>query len=118
MRLAYFQEEEEEGVQRVLNLGDIIDGKCADVERWGGIVVEEEEGEGEEKKIGDDGVRVRTSVGHDAIDDVLEALGSYSADRILQCIPTGITSCTNCPDAILGRSSPYPSNWSRLRTSS
>ena len=79
---------QEEGVQCVLNLGDIIDGKCADVERWGGIVVEEEGGEGdeevevEEEKEGD-GVRVRTSVGHDAIDDVLEALGSYSAGRIL-----------------------------------
>ena len=74
---------QEEGVQCVLNLGDIIDGKCADVERWGGIVVEEGDGEGAEKKRGDDGVRIPTSVGHDAIDDVLEALGSYSAGRIL-----------------------------------
>ncbi|KAL3806912.1 hypothetical protein ACHAXA_008922 [Cyclostephanos tholiformis] len=71
---------QEEGVQCVLNLGDIIDGKCADVERWGGIIVEKGVEEGAEEKNRDG---QRGSVGHDAIDHVLEALGSYSAGRIL-----------------------------------
>ena len=79
---------QEVGAQCVLNLGDIIDGKCADVERWGGtaaavVVVAEGGGEGdgngeEEKKDGGGG-----GVGHEAIDDVLEALGCYSAGPIL-----------------------------------
>jgi manganese-dependent ADP-ribose/CDP-alcohol diphosphatase len=74
---------QEEGVQCVLNLGDIIDGKCADVERWGGAIAEEEEeqekrrGGGDKKKSGG-----RVGAGHDAIDDVLEALSTYRG-RIL-----------------------------------
>jgi manganese-dependent ADP-ribose/CDP-alcohol diphosphatase len=60
---------QEERAQCVLNLGDIIDGKCADVERWGGTTVGGGGGGG--------------GVGHEAIDDVLEALGSYRAGPIL-----------------------------------
>ncbi len=74
---------QEEGVQCVLNLGDIIDGKCADVERWGGTaaaaIVVTEGGAEEEKKDGGG----CAGVGRDAIDDVLEALGSYRAGPIL-----------------------------------
>ncbi|KAL7555126.1 hypothetical protein ACHAWF_018761 [Thalassiosira exigua] len=75
---------QEERVQCVVNLGDIVDGKCADVERWGGVVDSDGEGGGggfasdeEEKKTGG------THVGVDAIDDVLRALSSYDAGRIL-----------------------------------
>ena len=80
---------QEEGAQCVLNLGDIIDGKCADVERWGGqttvaaTVVVAEGGGGEEKKVGGGGGGGGGGVGHEAIDDVLEALGSYRAGPIL-----------------------------------
>ena len=64
----HFQEEE---VDCVINLGDIIDGKCADVQRWGGEVNEEEITDGE-----------KICVGHDAIDNVLQSLSAYSG-RIL-----------------------------------
>ena len=86
-----------ERVQCVLNLGDIIDGKCADVERWGGgsgsgSLKEEEaekkdeeattmENDGEEKTAKQDSNVV--SVGHDAIDDVLEALSIYQVGKIV-----------------------------------
>jgi len=69
---------EEEQAQCVLNLGDIVDGKCADVERWGGIVNSDgnvEDATEDEKK--------ECSVGHDAIDDVLEALSAYKVGKIL-----------------------------------
>ena len=76
---------QEERAQCVLNLGDIIDGKCADVERWGGTTVAAvvvAEGGGGEKKDGGGGGG-GGGVGHEAIDDVLEALGSYRAGPIL-----------------------------------
>jgi manganese-dependent ADP-ribose/CDP-alcohol diphosphatase len=66
----HFQEEQ---VQCVINLGDIVDGKCADVEKWGGTIDEEKKSDGCSS----------SSVGHDAIDDVLEALSPYNAGRIL-----------------------------------
>ncbi|KAL3792910.1 hypothetical protein ACHAW5_006817 [Stephanodiscus triporus] len=75
---------QEEGVQCVLNLGDIIDGKCADVERWGGAVTEGGGEEGDERRGGGDKKKHggRVGAGHDAIDDVLEALSQYRG-RIL-----------------------------------
>ena len=78
----HFQEEE---VQCVVNLGDIVDGKCADVEKYGGCVIQEE-GDDEEKKITTNESSTKRSnshVGHEAIDDVLEALSSYTLGRIL-----------------------------------
>lgn len=77
----HFQEEQ---VNCVVNLGDIIDGKCADVLRWGGsgdnevdssiddTVVEEE------KKTAVDENAEKISVGHDAIDNVLQSLSVYN----------------------------------------
>ncbi|KAL9185282.1 hypothetical protein ACHAXT_003059 [Thalassiosira profunda] len=71
---------QEEGVQCVLNLGDIIDGKCSDVERWGGSVASSAEGdETSEEEMKMNG----SSVGHEAIDDVLEALSAYNLGQIL-----------------------------------
>lgn len=70
----HFQEEK---VQCVINLGDIVDGKCADVEKWGGTIDEEKKSEGYS------GSGSSSSVGHEAIDDVLEALSSYKAGRML-----------------------------------
>mmetsp|Transcript_27363 Transcript_27363/g.42127 ORF Transcript_27363/g.42127 Transcript_27363/m.42127 type:complete len:420 (+) Transcript_27363:81-1340(+) len=61
---------QEERVNCVVNLGDIIDGKCADVQRWGGEVDTKEETQSNGDKI--------ISVGHDAIDNVLQALSVYS----------------------------------------
>ena len=75
----HFQEDQ---VQCVVNLGDIIDGKCADVEKWGGTAVDDASDnqniEGEEKKTNGS-----SHVGHDAVDDVLEALSAYTSGRIL-----------------------------------
>jgi manganese-dependent ADP-ribose/CDP-alcohol diphosphatase len=95
----HFQNEQ---VQCVLNLGDIIDGKCADVERWGGSSsissssVKEDEDEkkdeeemprkeedGEEKIAAKQQPQNIVSVGHDAIDDVLEALNNYQVGKIV-----------------------------------
>ncbi len=70
----HFQEEK---VQCVVNLGDIVDGKCADVEKWGGTIDEEKKSDGGSSSCSS------SSVGHEAIDDVLEALGSYNEGRIL-----------------------------------
>jgi len=67
---------QEEGVDCVVNMGDIIDGKCADVGRWGGdvdCIIDEVETNSDGDKI---------SVGHDAIDNVLQSLSAYSG-RIL-----------------------------------
>mmetsp|Transcript_11058 Transcript_11058/g.16567 ORF Transcript_11058/g.16567 Transcript_11058/m.16567 type:complete len:421 (+) Transcript_11058:64-1326(+) len=61
---------QEERVNCVVNLGDIIDGKCADVQRWGGEVDTKEETQSKGDKI--------VSVGCDAIDNVLQALSVYS----------------------------------------
>eukprot|EP00985_Skeletonema_marinoi_P020817 scaffold12439_cov106-Skeletonema_marinoi.AAC.2 len=61
---------QEERVNCVVNLGDIIDGKCADVQRWGGEVDTKEETQSNGDKI--------ISVGCDAIDNVLQALSVYS----------------------------------------
>ncbi len=58
---------EDQKVQCVLNLGDIIDGKCVDVEKYGGLV-----------DLNDSG-----SVGHQAVDDVLKALSCYTNGRII-----------------------------------
>ena len=73
----HFQEEK---VQCVVNLGDIVDGKCSNVQKWGGSVSNNSEGGDtveEEKKTNGN------SVVHNAIDDVLEALSSYNAGRML-----------------------------------
>lgn len=67
---------QEEGVDCVVNMGDIIDGKCADVGRWGGDV--DTATEVETNCDGDEII----SVGHDAIDNVLQSLSAYSG-RIL-----------------------------------
>jgi len=62
---------QEECVDCVVNMGDIIDGKCADVGRWGGDVdaTAADEVETNSDKI---------SVGHDAIDNVLQSLSVYN----------------------------------------
>lgn len=62
---------EEEQVQCVVNLGDIIDGKCADVQQHLGDEVQDEK----KSEV--------ISVSHDAIDDVLNALSRYKCGRIL-----------------------------------
>jgi manganese-dependent ADP-ribose/CDP-alcohol diphosphatase len=91
-----------EYVQCVLNLGDIIDGKCANVERWGGgdssssssVKEDEDEKKDEEeatprKEDGEEKIAAKqqqqniVSVGHDAIDDVLEALSIYQVGKIV-----------------------------------
>lgn len=86
-----------ERVQCVLNLGDIIDGKCADVERWGGGSSsgslkdkDEKKDEEEETTMENDGEEKTAkqhqnvvSVGHDAINDVLEALSIYQVGKIV-----------------------------------
>jgi len=66
----HFQEEQ---VQCVVNLGDMVDGKCAAVEKWGGVVSDSKRAE-----IAEGG----SPVGHDAIDDVLKSLSIYTG-RIL-----------------------------------
>ena len=58
-------------MQCVLNLGDIIDGKCADIERYGGGSFEDE------KMMETDNRRQQ------AVDDVLQALGSYTYGRLI-----------------------------------
>jgi manganese-dependent ADP-ribose/CDP-alcohol diphosphatase len=58
---------QDECVDCVVNLGDIIDGKCADVQRWGGEV---------DTIATDDDAKI--SVGHDAIDNVLQSLSFYN----------------------------------------
>uniref|UniRef100_A0A7S1CV53 Calcineurin-like phosphoesterase domain-containing protein n=1 Tax=Skeletonema marinoi TaxID=267567 RepID=A0A7S1CV53_9STRA len=68
---------QEERVNCVVNLGDIIDGKCADVQRWGGevdVTTTAATAVVEETSNGDKII----SVGHDAIDNVLQALSVYS----------------------------------------
>lgn len=64
---------ETEKVQCVLNLGDIIDGKCLDVERHGGSIAEEKKMES----------AAAGSVGHQAVDDVLKALSAFKNGRII-----------------------------------
>jgi len=78
----HFQEEQ---AHCIVNLGDIVDGKCSDVEKWGGSLSdndagEEKNSEGEKKTNGSGS---GSGVGHDAIDDVLKALSSYNTGRIL-----------------------------------
>ena len=62
---------QDECVDCVVNLGDIIDGKCADVQRWGGEVdtIATNDAAAADAKI---------SVGHDAIDNVLQSLSFYN----------------------------------------
>lgn len=87
-----------ERVQCVLNLGDIIDGKCADVERWGGgsssgsLKEDKDEKKSEEEETtmenhGEEKIAKQqqnvVSVGHDAINDVLEALSIYQVGKIV-----------------------------------
>lgn len=60
---------QDECVDCVVNLGDIIDGKCADVQRWGGEV---------DTIATDDDAGAKISVGHDAIDNVLQSLSFYN----------------------------------------
>ncbi|KAL3799144.1 hypothetical protein HJC23_002272 [Cyclotella cryptica] len=78
-----------EGVQCVVNLGDSIDGKCVDVERYGGSLIEAEEdgvvagGEGEEKKLECVGGGGDRCVGPKALEDVLKALSCYTNGRII-----------------------------------
>ena len=61
---------QEERVQCVVNLGDIIDGKCTDIEKHGGEIDDEKKMNG-------------CSVGHDVIDDVLKVLSHYDFGKIL-----------------------------------
>lgn len=56
-----------EGVPLVLNLGDIVDGKCQDLEYWGGEAVSDDD---------DDPGLVCT-------DDVLDALSQYRAGKVI-----------------------------------
>ncbi len=76
----HFQDEQ---VHCVVNLGDIIDGKCADVLRWGGGEVDTTTNtiEKDEKKTEEAEEKI-ISVGHDAIDNVLQSLSVYTG-RIL-----------------------------------
>jgi manganese-dependent ADP-ribose/CDP-alcohol diphosphatase len=91
----HFQEEK---VDVVINLGDIIDGKCADVLRWGGDGEEFVDGESnsyaEEKKSSssensnnnnnnNNNNKGVISVGHNAIDNVLQSLSAYTHGPIL-----------------------------------
>lgn len=92
-------------VHCVVNLGDIIDGKCVDVLRWGGgaddadvsdcvnsIIVEEKKISGDECDDGSEESSNTTpndrdkqvmSVGLNAIDNVLQSLSVYNCGRIL-----------------------------------
>ncbi|KAL7452281.1 hypothetical protein ACHAWC_004009 [Mediolabrus comicus] len=82
----HFQEEK---VDVVINLGDIIDGKCADVLKWGGdgddFVDSESNSYAEEKKSSssDNSNGAVISVGHNAIDNVLQSLSAYTHGPIL-----------------------------------
>lgn len=69
---------QEENVDCVVNMGDIIDGKCADVGRWGGDV--DSFAEEVETTNSDNGDKI--SVGHDAIDNVLQSLSAYSGKML------------------------------------
>ena len=94
----HFQEEK---VDVVINLGDIIDGKCADVLKWGGdgddfveniIDGEDSNSDAEEKKSSrsedsnknnNNSNAAVISVGHNAIDNVLQSLSAYTHGPIL-----------------------------------
>eukprot|EP00569_Conticribra_weissflogii_P007741 CAMPEP_0171336786 /NCGR_PEP_ID=MMETSP0878-20121228/6256_1 /TAXON_ID=67004 /ORGANISM="Thalassiosira weissflogii, Strain CCMP1336" /LENGTH=468 /DNA_ID=CAMNT_0011838309 /DNA_START=235 /DNA_END=1641 /DNA_ORIENTATION=- len=75
---------EDEKVHCVVGLGDIVDGKCADVERWGGNLGEFRK-DGDAKRELDESEREKINyrVGHDAMDDVVKALSSYKNGKIL-----------------------------------
>lgn len=68
----YFEEEQ---VQLVLNLGDIIDGKCQEIEKWCR--------EGNEAAPSRKADKNDNDPGHDALDNVLEALSAYQTGPIL-----------------------------------
>lgn len=68
-------------MQCVLNLGDIIDGKCLDVERYGGTSIIDEEKKMESTVSA--GTSTTGSVGHQAADDVLKALSGFTNGRII-----------------------------------
>lgn len=90
---------QEERVDLVINLGDIIDGKCADVLKWGGnggddfvdSVDGESNSDAEEKKSSENSNSNNNennktaviSVGHNAIDNVLQSLSAYTHGPIL-----------------------------------
>lgn len=78
---------EEEKVQCVLNLGDIIDGKCADVQRYGVSLPGEDE---KKLECSADG-----GVGHQAVDDVLKALSLYKTGRVVHTYGENIDDLIN-----------------------
>lgn len=92
---------EDEKVHCVVNLGDIVDGKCADVERWGGVVdingkiCESGAGKVEDENDNED-ERRSSSVGHDAVDDVVKALSSYKSGRILHTYGMLVKDLASC----------------------
>ena len=69
---------EEENVDLVINLGDIIDGKNQELEKW----LKEEDNDNE---VGENKRRkkLKSDPGHDAVDDVIEALSVYKNGPIL-----------------------------------
>ena len=72
---------EEEKVQVAVNLGDAIDGKCTNVERWGGTPRLADDSS--EEKKSENEARSLAHVGHDAIDNVVKALSHYKSGRFL-----------------------------------
>ena len=82
---------EEAKVDLVLNLGDIIDGKCQEIEKWCKEEIEQQRREAELNKGNSKGIvdeqddknNSSDNPGHDALDDVLKALSAYHKGPIL-----------------------------------
>ena len=84
---------EEENVDLLVNLGDIIDGKCQEIEKWCKEEIEDKKKENENTVVleGDDKLAVKgtstrdnscasmkqSNPGHDAVDDVVKALSVF-----------------------------------------
>lgn len=81
---------EEANVDLVLNLGDIIDGKCQEIDKWCKEEIEQQKREAESMKansediVGEkDSIKCSDNPGHDALNDVLKALSAYQKGPIL-----------------------------------
>jgi manganese-dependent ADP-ribose/CDP-alcohol diphosphatase len=78
----HFQEDK---VSLVINLGDIVDGKCQEIEKWCKEEMEEKEWASEEQGNGVDKNEDEepSNPGHDAVDDVIQALSEYKNGPII-----------------------------------
>lgn len=84
---------EAENADLLVNLGDIIDGKCQEIEKWCKDEIEEKkkeieatllvEGGGNNANNSSYASTKQTNAGHDAVDDVLKALSVYKNGPIL-----------------------------------